>query len=81
MASRGRRYVLVAVDYFTKWMEVEAVKNIKTYDVKEFIWRNVITRYGVPQSIVFDNSLPFKTPKLKDWVTEHGIKGWFASVG
>ncbi|XP_056697831.1 uncharacterized protein [Spinacia oleracea] len=72
---------LRTVDYFTKWVEAEALKNIKTYDVKAFIWRNVITRFGVPQSIVFDNGPQFETPKLKEWLTEHGIHSCFASVG
>ena len=54
-APGGKRYILVAVDYFTKWVEAEAVKNIKTSDVNSFIWKNIITRYGVPMSMVFDN--------------------------
>ena len=36
-APGGKRYILVAVDYFTKWVEAEAVKNIKTKDVISFI--------------------------------------------
>ncbi|XP_056686043.1 uncharacterized protein [Spinacia oleracea] len=54
-APGGRRYVIVAVDYFTKWVEAEALKNIKTSD--------------------------FETPKLKEWLADHGIHSCFASVG
>ncbi|XP_021862288.1 uncharacterized protein [Spinacia oleracea] len=80
-APWGRCYVIVVVDYFTKWVEAEALKNIKTYDLKEFIWRNIITRFGVPQSIFFDNGPQSETPKLTDWLAEHGIASHFASVG
>ncbi|XP_056685866.1 uncharacterized protein [Spinacia oleracea] len=72
-APGGLRYVIVVVDYFTKWVEAEALKNTKTQDVRAFIWKNIITRFGVPQSIVFDNGPQFKTPKLENWLADHGI--------
>lgn len=80
-ASRQRRYIFVAVDYFTKWVKAEAVKGITTKDERNFIWKNVITRFGVPQSIVFDNGPQFETPKLKEWLADQGIHSCFASVG
>ena len=69
-ASGQRRYVLVAVDYFTKWVEAEPMKNIKHSDVRWFIWKNLITRYGIPQSIVFDNGPQFETPQLRSWLED-----------
>ena len=80
-ATGGRRYILVAVDYFTNWVEAEAVKNIKTKDVISFIWKNIITRFGVPMSMVFDNGPQFETPVLKNWLGDQGISHCFASVG
>ena len=80
-ATGGRRYILVAVDYFTKWVEAEAVKGIKTKDIISFIWKNVITRFGVPMSMVFDNGPQFETPVLKSWLGDQGIAHYFASVG
>ncbi|XP_056686068.1 uncharacterized protein [Spinacia oleracea] len=73
-APGGRRYVIVAVDYFTKWVEAEALKNIRTSDVRSFIRKNIMTRFRIPQAIVFDNGPHFETPKLKEWLTDHGIK-------
>ncbi|XP_056686910.1 uncharacterized protein [Spinacia oleracea] len=80
MAPGGVRYVIVVVDYFTKWVEAEALKNAKAQDVRAFIWKNIITRLGVPQSIVFDNGPQFKTPKLEGWLADHGITTYFTSV-
>ncbi|XP_056695384.1 uncharacterized protein [Spinacia oleracea] len=80
-APGGRRYVIVAVDYFTKWVEAESLKNIRTSDVRAFIWKNIMNRFGIPQAIVFDNGPQFETPKLKEWLADHGIHSCFASVG
>ncbi|XP_056685738.1 uncharacterized protein [Spinacia oleracea] len=73
-APGGLRYIIVAVDYFTKWVEAEALKNTKAQDVRAFIWKNIITRFCVPQSIVFDKEPQFKTPKLEDWLADHWMK-------
>ena len=47
----------MAMDYFTKWAEVEALENIRDMDVKKFEWRNIVTRFGVPESLMSDNGL------------------------
>ncbi|XP_021761159.1 uncharacterized protein LOC110725991 [Chenopodium quinoa] len=79
--SGKRRYVFVVVDYFTKWVEAEAVRGIKWTDVSAFIWKSIIIRFGVPQSMVFDNGTQFETPQLKEWLEDQGIAYCFASVG
>ena len=47
----------MAVEYFTKWVEVEALANIQDVDVKKFVWKNIVIRFGVPESLVLDNEL------------------------
>ena len=47
------------MDYFTKWVEAKPLANIKHVDVKRFIWRNIVTRFGVPHTLITDNSLQF----------------------
>ena len=79
-ASGQRKFVLVAVDYFTKWVEAAPLKSITTSDVQGFIWKNLITRFGVPLSIVFDNGPQFETPRLKTWLSDQGIAAHFAAV-
>ena len=44
-ATGSRRFVLVEVDYFAKWAEVEALANIRDVDVKKFVWKNIVTRF------------------------------------
>ena len=40
--------MVVVTDYFTKWVEAEALENIRDVDVNKFVWKNIITRFGVP---------------------------------
>ena len=56
-ATGNRWFVLVAVDYFTKWAEAEALANIRDTDVKKFVWKNIVIRFGVPNSLISDNGL------------------------
>lgn len=56
-ASRNRKYVIVATNYFTKWAEAEVLANIKDMDVKRFVRKNIITRFRVPQALMSDNGL------------------------
>ena len=58
-ATGNRRFVLVAVDYFTKQAEAEALANIQDVDIKKFVWKNIVTRFGVLESLVADNGLQF----------------------
>ncbi|VFQ82993.1 unnamed protein product [Cuscuta campestris] len=44
IAQGGKKFVIVAIDYFTKWIEAEALANITTQQCKKFIWKNIITR-------------------------------------
>ena len=49
------QYVMVAVDYFTKWVEAEALSSNTPAKIKEFIYKNIVWRYGVPHTVVSDN--------------------------
>lgn len=49
------RYALVAVDYFTKWTEAEAISIINQDHVMKFIWRNLICRFELPHAIISDS--------------------------
>jgi len=56
-ATGNRRFVLVVIDYFTKSVEAEALANIRDVYVKKFMWRNIVMRFGVPDSLISDNGL------------------------
>jgi len=54
-ASNGHRFILVAIDYFTKWVEAASYTNVTKQVVAKFIKNNIICRYGVPSKIITDN--------------------------
>ena len=56
-ALENKMYLLVGTDYFTKWVETEPLANIKDVDVKRFIWKNIVTRFGTPHTLISDNGL------------------------
>ena len=56
-AVRNNKFLLVSTDYFTKWVETEALVNIRDVDVKKFVWKNIITRFGTPHTLISDNGL------------------------
>ncbi|MCH91439.1 putative protein NYNRIN-like [Trifolium medium] len=54
--SQGQvNFLLIAVDYFTKWIEAEPVATISSDRVKKFNWKNLICKFGLPKYIVSDN--------------------------
>ena len=73
LATGNRWFVLVTVDYFTKWAEVEAVANIWDIDVKKFVWKNIVTRFGVPNTLISDNGLQFDSRAFRNFCHDLGI--------
>ena len=57
----------MAVDYFTKWAEAEALANIQDVDVKKFVWRNIVTRFVIPESLMSDNGLQFDSKAFREF--------------
>ena len=55
----GVQFAVIAVDYFTKWAEVEAMVNITTKCIKWFLWKNVVCHYGIPYAFATDNRKKF----------------------
>ena len=51
-AVGNKKYVLICTDYFTKWVETEPLANIRDVDVQRFIWKNILTRFGVPYALI-----------------------------
>ncbi|GKA96653.1 reverse transcriptase domain-containing protein [Tanacetum coccineum] len=61
------KFLIVAIDYFTKWIEAKPVATIMGNQVKKFIWDNIVCRFGLPGEIVSDNGKQFCGNPFKDW--------------
>ena len=71
----------MAVEYFTKWVEAEAVSTITESRVRTFIWKNIICRFGLPRVLVSDNGAQFSGSRLKEWLQSFKIEQRFTSIG
>ena len=71
-SSAGHRWVLMATNYFTKWTEAIALKDANVSVVLNF-YEDLVCRFGVPDSIISDNTLAFVRNKISEWVVEQGI--------
>ena len=72
-ASNGHEFILVAIDYFTKWVEAASFKILNSRKVAQFIRTNIICRYGVPHEIISDNGSHFRD-ETKKLLHEYKIK-------
>nr|XP_027100416.1 uncharacterized protein LOC113719406 [Coffea arabica] len=79
-ATGGYAYIMVAIDYFTKWVETEALKSITNQAIQKFFWKHIVCRFGLSQIIIFDNGKQFVDNPFKAWCGELGIKQHFTSV-
>ena len=55
MAMRQLKFLVVGIDYFTKWVEAEPLATITEKNVRNFVWKSIICRFGIPRVLVFDN--------------------------
>lgn len=70
---RRNKYIIVAIDYFTKWPESTAVKEATAQEVVEFIWKDIICRHGCPKKIISDRGTHFNNQLMEDLMKRMGI--------
>ncbi|XP_022040750.1 protein NYNRIN-like [Helianthus annuus] len=74
------KFIIVAVDYFTKWVEAKALASTTAMVIRKFIWEHIICRFGLPLRIISDNGTNFASEDLQKWFKEMKIEHNFASV-
>ncbi|KAI5337465.1 hypothetical protein L3X38_016736 [Prunus dulcis] len=61
------KYAVVAVDYFTKWVEAEPLATITAARIEEFVWTHICCRFGVPYAIITDNGRQFDSELFRQF--------------
>ncbi|GJU98425.1 reverse transcriptase domain-containing protein [Tanacetum coccineum] len=74
------KFLIVAIDYFTKWIEAKPVATITGNQVKKFVWDNIVCRFGLPGEIISYNGKQFRYNPFKDWCEKLNIRQCFASI-
>ncbi|XP_070025742.1 uncharacterized protein [Nicotiana sylvestris] len=64
-ASNRHRLILVAIDYFTKWVEVASYKAVTKKVLADFVKDRIIFRFGVPESIITGNAANLNSDLMK----------------
>ena len=72
-SSLQHKYILTATDYFTRWVEAIPLRKVNKEVVMDFLQDHIITRFGVPMSLVFDNVTYFFSIRLTAFAHEKGI--------
>ena len=73
-ASNGHRFILVAIDYFTKWVEVASYKSVTKQAVVKFIRKDIICRYGLPERIITDNGKNLNNKLMEELCNQFKVK-------
>ena len=79
MALRQLKFLVVDIDYFTKWVEAEPLATITEKSIRTFVWRNIICRDGIPRVLVSDNGKQFDNSAFRDFCSELGIRNHYSS--
>ena len=74
--SHGNSYILVCIDYATKWVEAKAMTHARDHKVEKFLYECMFTRFRVPREIVTDQGPQFTsnliTELMKKYMVHHG---------
>jgi hypothetical protein len=72
-------HIFIAVDKFTKWIEVKHAASITAAKAVEFI-EEIMYMFGIPNNIIIDNGTQFTVREFKDFCVDSGIKINYATV-
>ena len=76
----GNKFIVVAIEYFTRWIEAKPLATISLETIKKFFWQNIICRFRVPRTLTVDNGKQFDYTELWNFCSELNIKLTFALV-
>jgi len=73
-ALNGHRFILVTIDYFTKWVEATSYASVTRSVVVRFIKKEIIRRYGLPKKIITDNDTNLNNKMMREMCEDFKIQ-------
>lgn len=80
VATAKKKFLIMAIDYFTKWIEVNSLAKIITKQVVQFLWESIMCKYGIQQILVTDNGKQFNNEEFRKYCTENETQLRFTSM-
>ena len=77
--SRGYKYIVVAIDYLTKWPEARALRRATAEEVSSFIYEDIICRHGCPSKLLSDRGTHFNNQVIAGLMEKFQIKHLFST--
>ena len=66
LGKKKVKFLVVVIDYFTKWVEVEHLAIIIVVEIQHFVWKTIVCRFGILRVIISDNRRQFDSNKFRD---------------
>ena len=79
LAIGGHKYIVLAVDHLTKWVEAASMASASAKSTASFLLKNLFTRHGSPNVLLSDNGLNFTLQVISELVTLFGTYQTFAA--
>ncbi|XP_045802475.1 uncharacterized protein LOC123896075 [Trifolium pratense] len=73
-SSKNQKYIIVGIDYFTKWIEAIPLPNVDQEQVISFIQNHIIYRFRIPETITTDQGSVFTGRKMQEFARQTGFK-------
>ncbi|GJY91295.1 reverse transcriptase domain-containing protein [Tanacetum coccineum] len=80
-ARGGAKFIIVAIDYFTKWIKAKPLVKITGKEVIRFVMDNIICRFGLPKIIITDNGAQLVNDSFKSWCGRSLMEGIKTRLG
>ena len=71
--SEGKEYILVAVDYVSKWVKEILTRTNDHRVVNKFIFNNIFSRFGCPRAIISDGGSQFTNSHFRSLLKKYGV--------
>ena len=79
ITMRQMKFLVVGIDYFTKWVEAEPVARITKQNVRSFVQKNIVCHFGIPRVLISDNEHQFDNTSFREFCKQLGIRNYYFS--
>lgn len=75
------KFIIVATNYFTKWVKAEPVAQITEKNFHSFVWKSIIFWFGILEVLILDNGKQLDNPRFREFCLGLRIWNHFSSLG